>query len=338
MPVMLRIALADSTSAPSCVRKLRSSFTVVGPERVQLRHRELTAEVVERDAHAALVQLAQRGDRVGEVVHDRVLADLDADAAGVGTGRVEDREDAARAVVAHQQPRRHGDPGDEIGIVPSPRCHVGGRGGEHPLVDLLDHAGRVRDRDERLGLEQAARRMVPAHAAFEAGDAAGVERCDRPVPELELAALDREPQIVPELTPIGEAEIEVGAEELDPALPRVLRLVHRGVGAREQRLRGSTSVPVETATPMLMPIVASASGSAIGSPIAVDHALRDVRRDRSTVLDVFEEITNSSPPKRATVSYGRTWFRSRTATSASTASPASCPNTSLTSLNPSRSQ
>ena len=69
-----------------------------GRRLVELRHRELTAEVVERDAHVAVVQLAERGDGVGEVVHDRVLADLDADAASVGAGRAEDREDARGAV------------------------------------------------------------------------------------------------------------------------------------------------------------------------------------------------------------------------------------------------
>ena len=71
----------------------------------------------------------------------------------------------------------------------------------------------------------------------------GLERRDRPVPELELAALHRVPQIVAELAPIGETQVEVVAEELDPTLARVLRLVHRGVGAREQRRPPSRSAP-----------------------------------------------------------------------------------------------
>ena len=49
-------------------------------------------------------------------------------------------------------------------------------------------------------------------------------------------------------------------------------------------------------------------------------------------------MANSSPPKRATVSLGRTAERSRAATSTSSSSPALCPSVSLTSLNPSRSR
>ena len=158
-----------------------------------------------------------------------------------------------------------------------------------------------------VGLEQAARRVVPADAAFEARDAARVERRDRPVPELELAALDREPQIVAELAPVGEPQVEVGAEELDPTLARVLRLVHRGVGAASSA-SGVVSAPGPTATPMLIPIVASASRSVIGSRHRRRRCAARCATASSTCWMFSSRITNSSPPKRATVSYGRTWL------------------------------
>ena len=78
--------------------------------------------------------------------------------------------------------------------------------------------------------------MIPAHAAFQTGDAARVERRHRAVPELELAPLERAAEIAAELAPVGEPGVELTVEHLDAAFAGVLGLVHGGVGAGEQRV------------------------------------------------------------------------------------------------------
>ena len=130
--------------------------------------------------------------------------------------------------------------------------------------------------------------MIPANAALEADDAAGVERRDRAIPELELAALERESQVVAELPPISEPEIEIGAEQLDPSLAGMLRLVHRGVGPRQQRFGHVSSLDDETATPTLIPIVASASRKLIVSETATTMRFAIAERVVD-LLDVLEQ-------------------------------------------------
>ena len=196
-----------------------------------------------------------------------------------------------------EQARRHGDPRDQIGMIAAPRAHVGRRGREHPLVDLLDHAGGVRDRDERLGREQAPGRVIPPHAALETRDPARVERHDRPVPELELAPLEREPQVVAELAAVGEPDVEVGAEELDAAFPGVLRLVHRRVGAASSA-SGVMSVSCDAATTDADADHRFGVGQRDRLGHRVDDALRDRQASRRHRAMSSSRITNSSPPKR----------------------------------------
>ena len=90
------------------------------------------------------------------------------------------------------------------------------------------------------------------------------------------------------------------------------------------------------ATPMLAEMLASSLASRKGS--ANRRRIRSATASASVLRPSPSHSTaNSSPPMRATVSPGRTLADSRTATAASSSSPARWPRLSLRSLKPSRS-
>ena len=76
-----------------------------------------------------------------------------------------------------------------------PGRRLGAGGAQHPFADRHDQPGLLGQRDEVGRRDTAARRAVPAHQRLEAGDPVFRQVVQRLVVQLELAALQREPQI-----------------------------------------------------------------------------------------------------------------------------------------------
>ena len=71
-----------------------------------------------------------------------------------------------------------------------------GRLVEHPVVDLLDEAALLGERDDPVGPEQAPRRVAPSQQRLETGQLPVGEVEDRLVTQLELAPVDRPHEVV----------------------------------------------------------------------------------------------------------------------------------------------
>ena len=127
----------------------------------------------------------------------------------------------------------------------------------------------------------------------------------------------------------------VGAEELVAAPAVLLGPVHRGVGVADERV-GVVVGPGRRGDPDaradLGRLPADRDGDATASRIRCATSWSSPRSATCCM-----STTNSSPPKRATMSWARTALRSRAAAVRRSASPASWPRTSFTSLKRSRS-
>ena len=85
--------------------------------------------------------------------------------------------------------------------VGEPRRHLPARLVERQPADVDDHAGVFGDGNEVRRRHQPAHRVAPAQQRLESGDAAGAQRDDRLVVQLEGALVDRVAQVGLELQP-----------------------------------------------------------------------------------------------------------------------------------------
>ena len=188
-----------------------------------------------------------------------------------------------------------------------------------------------------VGLEHAARRVVPAHAALEAGDAAGVERRDGRYQSSSSPRSSANRRSLPSSRRSVSRRSRSAPNSSTRPFPACFAS-YIAASARASSASGVVSVATETATPMLIPIIASASRSAIVSDIASTMRCA-IATASAAILDVLEQDHElvAAEARDGVVGTHET-AAAGSATSVSTASPASCPNTSLTSLKPSRSQ
>src|SRR6478672_9654107 len=202
--------------------------------REPLERRVAGAEVVDRDAHAALVQVghhrleaARPGDRGG-------LGDLDHEAVGGDAGRPDGGEHALDLGGAPHE-RRHVDRRIEVDADAAPLRDLGARRLDHPVRDRADHAGALCEWDEGVRADEAALAVVPPDQRLDADHPALVERHERLVMEHQLAAVER----VAEARDGGKLVGGVDAREERGPLCEPLGLlgaVHRDVRLREQLL------------------------------------------------------------------------------------------------------
>ena len=170
---------------------------------------------------------------------------------------------------------------------------------DHPRADRDDQPGVLGDRDELDRRDQPARRMVPADQRLERADAVVLEVEQGLVVELELAALEREPQVGFELPPLLRSLVEAFLEEGVGAAARFLGAIEREVGVAQKRLAvaavvGSDRDPDAGRRHQLV---------AVDRRAAARSAARISRASRSTALRSSPmpcRTTNSSPPRRPT--------------------------------------
>ena len=108
--------------------------------------------------------------------------------------------------------------------------------GEHPAAELDDLAGFLGRGDERARHYQAVVRVVPAHQRLDAEQFALGEVDDRLVLEEELAALERQVDVLLEAQPLAQLLLHARLEHHEARLAGRLRVVHRDVGVAQQLL------------------------------------------------------------------------------------------------------
>ncbi len=158
--------------------------------------------------------------------------------AGQHAGFPENDIDPLGKVGAPQLPRRYVDrQAERLESPGDPEDHLLARFAQHPVADRVDDAGLLRDRDELGGRDDAHLRMVPAQQHLQALDPAGRDVDARLKAEMELVALDRLAQPVPQVQRLDRDREELGRVELVGVPARVLGAPGRRFGAAQQLVR-----------------------------------------------------------------------------------------------------
>src|SRR5262245_40295612 len=181
--------------APEALHERAVDLQDVDREPVQVGERRVAgAEVVDRDAHAELLELLQRRQHRLAVVHQHALGQLDHEAA-----RVDARDAEGLLHVGADVGLRELDRGDvdadadlaALGQVRLPDLHLAAGLRQHPAAERDDLARLLRDRDEFARADHAALGVLPADERLDAEQVARVQLDDRLVEQQELAALER---------------------------------------------------------------------------------------------------------------------------------------------------
>ena len=189
----------------------------------------------------------------------------------------------------------------------------------------------------RCGGTASALVVRPACQRLEADDAAAGQIEDRLEGQRDLVVLDRLPQIGLQPHLVGQLRTQRGVEQRVPCAAAGLGAVHRDVGVA-QHFVGC--------------LVADAAEGDADAGAGVDLGAVELERLAQRLLQPFGErqraslrrrvcsirIANSSPPRRPTMSVGRTWRTMRCATTTRNSSPALWPSVSLISLKRSKSR
>jgi hypothetical protein len=119
----------------------------------------------------------------------------------------------------------------------APRARLLARGLEHPVADGVAEAGLLGERDEALRQHHAALGIVPAQQRLRAVHRPVGEIDDRLVVQRELVVAQRAAQRRLDVQALRAPLGELRGEEAEAVSPELLRVVHRGVGILQQRLR-----------------------------------------------------------------------------------------------------
>ena len=105
---------------------------------------------------------------------------------------------------------------------------------EDQLAERHDEAGRLGDRDELVGRDDATFRVVPTRQRFEPGDVERAEVHDRLVHHLDLARAERDPQFCLERQALLDDDLHRRLELQQPPAALVLGGVQGDVGVAQQ--------------------------------------------------------------------------------------------------------
>ena len=122
------------------------------------------AEVVDREAHAEILESLEVLGGDVDLVEQRALGDVDAEHLGRDAVLAESARDDLREVGPLQLAGRHvGADGDAValGVLVARAQHVLARPCEHPFADRHDHAGLLGNLEEVTGRHQPAHRVLP---------------------------------------------------------------------------------------------------------------------------------------------------------------------------------
>jgi hypothetical protein len=105
---------------------------------------------------------------------------------------------------------------------------------EDPSPDLADLAGLFKDRDKRIGLQQASGGVLPPQQCLDANDAKVVEVIDRLVNEPELFACQGRPKLEFEFDPMLNAGLHIGVKHGIAVFTGSFGFIEGNVGVSEQ--------------------------------------------------------------------------------------------------------
>ena len=217
---------------------------------------------------------------------------------------LDDRKPAVVLQLLHRQvdrqPQHH--------VQAMPLHHLPACVAQHARAERLDHPRFLGDWDELVG---AITPRTGSRQRSERLDAARAPRLHldlRLVDEEELVVHQPATHVGFELQPQLHARVHVGREEPVCIAPGVLRRVHRGVRLLDQTRRRRRRRPGYIATPIEQVSVgvwsARRNGAWNASRTRVQH--RHHFEGRLRRVEAGRITTNSSPPRRATVSDSRT--------------------------------
>jgi hypothetical protein len=201
------------------------------------------AEVVDRQRHAERLEPDQLGQVLLGVGHQHALGHLQAEPVGRHPGLAEHLGDRGRQVgpveLADRDVDGHLDRVGDARGRPGHRLPAGLL--DHPAAERHDQPGALGDRDEIERRDQPAGRVLPADQRLEADHPVAGQLDGRLVVQLELAALQRQPQVGLELEPLDQPGEHLRVVAGVAAAAGRLGLVHGQVGVAHQLL-GLTGV------------------------------------------------------------------------------------------------
>ena len=192
------------------------------------------AEVVDRHARAELLDRVQAPCGVLGVAHQRRLCDLQRQRPR--------RQPAARERLAHvadelvglQLARGHVHRDAHRAAVRAPAGALAARLLQHPPADVDDQPRLLQQRDEVVGLHEAARTAVPADQRLDARGRHPLQVERRLVEQEELVALERAAQLHLQLHAALHAVVHARLEHHVAVLAVPLGAVHRDVGVAQE--------------------------------------------------------------------------------------------------------
>ena len=228
---------ADDRGVAVCGRCRPANEALVDLDLVEWRLAEIAErrvtgpEVVERKPDPKRLQPRERvvgGVAVGE---EHALGDLELKPLGaqfmLGERGGDDVDD--RRIVELDRGQIDRDP-HRIG----PFDRLGERGLEHEFADLADHSAFFGQRNELVGRNRAAGRMVPPHQRFEPGQILARGAHDRLECDPQFAAVERLAKVVVEHLAIGRLAVHRGLVEHMLAASGGLGGVEREIGIADQ--------------------------------------------------------------------------------------------------------
>ena len=170
-----------------------------------------------------------------------MLGDLERETGRVDAGGLDGRAHVAREVGIRELAGRDVDAHVQVrgaGPVVLPAAQLRAGGLEDPAADRDDVPVGLGERDEAVGRQAPARRVLPADQRLDAGDPPGVELDERLVLEEQLVALHRQAELAAELHALHELRAHRPARSAPRGpCPRPWRRTSRGRRSRARRPR-----------------------------------------------------------------------------------------------------
>ena len=225
------------------------------------------AEIVERKAHAARLELQHCGFRAFDVAEQRGLGEFEFEPFRVESGFRQYSLDHVDEVEPAELQRRNVDRNRD----PRPRQAVDAGPPQHLGAEFDNEAGVLGDRDEFGRRDEAAGRMQPARQRLDADHlvAAGVE--DRLVEHLEAVVRDGLAQVLLDELALRQVGVHHGVIDAGTVAAFVLRPVQRHVGVAHDVGRAA-GAPVDHG---------NADAGADDDGVAADRVGRAQRRDHA---------------------------------------------------------
>ena len=147
---------------------------------------------------------------------------------------IERRLDARDEVRLAELMDRQVDRDPHVDAVLRPRGHLRARGLDDPVAERVDQAEAFGERDEEVGADHAAHRMMPAQQRLDAADHVPARVDLRLIVQFELPAIDGLAQVVDEVELVGHVAVHVRLEQRVRPATGALRGLHGRVGLGQQ--------------------------------------------------------------------------------------------------------